>query len=69
MTLHRETAAPTGIGNGSGNSKGSTPQIYRTTLETSISDYPVFAIAGRFRLPISTAREVCRMAGISGRLK
>ncbi|WP_353644222.1 hypothetical protein [Mesorhizobium sp. WSM2239] len=69
MNLHIETAAPMGsiIGNGgNGISKAVAAQIYRNPNETATSDYTVLVVASRFRLTVSTAREVCRMAGIGG---
>jgi hypothetical protein len=69
MILYSETAAPMGsiIGNGGdGFSKAVAAQIYRNSTETATFDYPALLVASRYRLTISTAREICRMAGIGG---
>jgi hypothetical protein len=67
MLLHSETAAPMGSNIGSRGvvSKAVVSGNYPTHLETA-TDYAALAVATRFRLTISTAREVCRMAGIGG---
>jgi hypothetical protein len=67
MKIQTETAAPTGIGNGGGISKAVTAQNCHIATDTATTEHPVRVVASRFRLTISTAREVCRMAGIGER--
>jgi len=70
MNIQRETAAlmvaPIRNG-GEGISKAVTGQRYSLTPESATSEYAAAKVAARFRLTISTAREVCRMAGLAVR--
>ena len=70
MHLHNE--APPLMGSsitdgGNDNAKVVATSDYRIGLDLSTAEYPTRLVASRFRLTISTAREVCRMAGIGVR--
>ena len=65
MHLHSGTAAPTAIGNGGGITKAAMAQNCHNPSEVARTEYATLAVAIRFRLTISTAREICRMAGLA----
>jgi hypothetical protein len=70
MNPHSETAALTGSivrSGGDGISKAVTAENYRNPTEIATFDYAASKVAGRFRLSLSTAREICRMAGLAVR--
>ena len=69
MSPKNETAAQMAVWNGGiGNPKSVALQDYRTLPEIATETYPTFAIASRFGLTVALAAEVCRLAGIGGRL-
>jgi hypothetical protein len=39
--------------------------LYQNDQDAAITEYAATKVATRFRLTISTAREVCRMAGLA----
>ena len=68
MNLHSKTAATTGIVDGGVVSKAVAASSYQIRPEIATSEYAAAKVATRFRLTISTAREVIRMAGMGGRI-
>ena len=67
MTIYDETAGSAERG-GPGNSQAVVAKNYQTFPEIATAEYASAHLASRFRLTISTAREVCRIAGIGGAL-
>jgi hypothetical protein len=68
MHLHSETPPLTGSivrNGGNGISKAVTAKEYSNAFDNSITEYAAAKVATRCRLTISTAREVCRMAGLA----
>ncbi|WP_442580569.1 hypothetical protein ACSBOB_00760 [Mesorhizobium sp. ASY16-5R] len=66
MSLHNESAVPTGIGNGAVVSKAVVAQNYQNPTEIASKEYAAVKLANRFRLRIETARLVCQLSGLGG---
>ena len=66
MNPHNETAATTGIVDGGVVSKAVEASSYQIRTEIATSEYAAVKVANRFRLTITTSREICRLAGIGG---
>ena len=47
-------------------SKAVAAQTYQIRPEIATSEYAAIKLATRFRLSLSTSREICRLAGIGG---
>lgn len=70
MKPHNETAAqmtPIIKNGGDDNIKGYATRNYRIS-PLSATEFAVSFVSRRYRLPISTARTVCNLAGIGGAL-
>jgi len=70
MSFHRETPPLTGLivrNGGSVFKKVWTPSEYRNPPQNA-KEYAAIVIASKFHLPLHTARVVCELAGIGGRL-
>lgn len=65
MTPQKETAATTGIVDGGVGSKSIAPFSYQICSDIATCEYAAAKVAARFRLTISTSREICRMAGLA----
>ncbi len=66
MTPHNKTAATTGIVEAAVVKNVVVTSSYTSRPEIATVEYAAAKLATRFRLSISTSREVCRMAGIGG---
>ena len=67
MTPHSKTASLAGLTGPVVSKAVGTVFLYQNHGTEATAEYAAVKVATRFRLTISTAREVIRMAGIGGR--
>lgn len=66
MEPHSKTAATTGIVEAAVVKNVVRTSSYQIPPQASTSEYAAAKVATRFRLTLSTSREICRLAGIGG---